>query len=350
MKSSQHINIISKELLGSVSVTADSLHNEDGAKAFMEVMDTYGFAVVTDVLTADQASIAESLFDDDLFSIVDLPDAEKRKQTCFQGDSPLPFAKRWDSGLFPLGRYNTAFASDYGIPQGRCAWYCRMNPEVHHVFEVLHGGCKELCVGMDNVFFDNAREDHTVPDAERQDGLWPHADQSIHADGGKDSCFQSILYIWPSSEHTSTTVVWPSSHKGVYEKMMSERAISMHFCPLPGKDYPAFAEGAVRVIVPRGGMIIWNSKLIHQGWNNGPRLAVPICMEPKERRRPEAFERKLVACKEGIPTTHWASLGYFHGCCKEERGGTDAFPLHFNAHTWMIDAAGSLDRSIQTLL
>lgn len=111
-----------------------------------------------------------------------------------------------------------------------------------------------------------------------------------------------------------------------------------------------FIAGAVRVIIPCGGMILFSSKLIHQGWNTGPRLAVPICMEPKLFRTTEALERKVTACLEGLPTTHWASLGLLHGSCNKERGGTEDFPLFFNCHKWLSNAEGVIDPVITALL
>jgi hypothetical protein len=344
-----HINVISDALLQSVTVAAPSLHSDEGAQALLDVMDTFGFAVVTNVLSAEQVAVAESLFDDDLYSIVGLPDDEKRKRPCFAHNSAESIARRWPD-KYSLGRYNPSFASDFGIPHGRCAWYCRTNPEVHRVFEVMHHDDKELCVGMDNVFFDNSREDRSKPDDEIEEVLWPHADQSTHAPGGGQPCYQGIVYLWPSSQFTSTTVVWPGSHKDAYVKMMAERSYNSHFCPLQKSAHADFIASAVRVVIPRGGMILWNSKTIHQGWNIGPRLAVPICMEPKWRRSPDALERKMQACLEGVPTTHWASLGYFHGCCKAEGGGTEDFPLLHNCHMWMISESGELDGSIAALL
>ena len=71
---------------------------------------------------------------------------------------------------------------------------------------------------------------------------------------------------------------------------------------------------ARRVPLSPGSMIVFDSKLIHQGWNKGPRLAVPVCWEPKERRDPVVTRNRkirLAAC--GLPSTHWASLGRQHG-------------------------------------
>lgn len=345
-----HLNVISHELLQKVTIHADSLQSVAGGEMLAEVMEEFGFAVVSGVLGEDQIAEAERLFDEDLFSIVDLPEAEKKKQTCFQlTKSGKSYAKRWPSSEFPLGREIPAFASDYGIPQGRCAWYCRLNPQVRKVFEVLHDGCKDLCVGMDNLFFDNSREDHTTPDEERENHIWPHADQSTHAHNGHLNCYQSILYLWPSNQYNSTTVVWPCSHKEMHATMMNERAYANHFCRLPPKYHQQYVEGAVRVTIPAGGMIVWNSKLIHQGWNYGPRLAIPICMEPKDRRDEGALTRKILAVERGVPTTHWASLGLIHGVVTERPGGSKNFPLSTHANEWIIQN-GVIDPKVEELL
>ena len=44
----------------------------------------------------------------------------------------------------------------------------------------------------------------------------------------------------------------------------------------------------------------------------GPRLAMPVCWEPRERRPTEVFTRKLRLAASGLPSTHWASLGRQH--------------------------------------
>merc|ERR1712070_272260 len=67
--------------------------------------------------------------------------------------------------------------------------------------------------------------------------------------------------------------------------------------------------GTRRVPCPAGSLLLWDSRTIHQGWSGGPRLAQPICYEPKERRTPEARLRKLLACANGLPTTHSSTEG-----------------------------------------
>ena len=71
-------------------------------------------------------------------------------------------------------------------------------------------------------------------------------------------------------------------------------------------------QNARRIPVPAGGLLLWSSRATHQGWSGGPRLAQPVCWEPRERRVEEARIRKLALAALGLPSTHWASLGQPH--------------------------------------
>merc|ERR1712014_317992 len=70
--------------------------------------------------------------------------------------------------------------------------------------------------------------------------------------------------------------------------------------------------GARRIPVPAGGLLLWTSRTTHQGWSGGPRLAQPVCWEPRARRDEIARERKFRLAALGLPSTHWASLALPH--------------------------------------
>ena len=75
----------------------------------------------------------------------------------------------------------------------------------------------------------------------------------------------------------------------------------------------AWHEGARRIQVPAGGLLIFNSMTMHQGYPSGRRLAQPISWEPKFLRTDDALARKVTALHMGIATTHWASHGTYQG-------------------------------------
>merc|ERR1712187_189583 len=67
-----------------------------------------------------------------------------------------------------------------------------------------------------------------------------------------------------------------------------------------------------RIPVPSGALLLWDSRAIHQGWHRGPRLAVPVCWEPRERVDVQARSRKLYFSAAGVPTSHSPSEGRLH--------------------------------------
>jgi len=203
-------------------------------------------------------------------------------------------------------------------------------PRVRAVYGVLHG-TGDLVSSCDNAFFAPAA--HARAPSNR---VFPHVDQNAHdtrfqdAEGrdlGEWECFQGILYVWESAgDHASTTVLWPGSHKAAYDTIMGDDKVKRggkqgrHFTTIESlasredasKLFAEWRESARRVPMPAGALLLWNSKLVHQAWRGGPRLAQPVCWEPASRRPAAARERKLRLAALGLPSTHWASLGLPH--------------------------------------
>lgn len=154
-----------------------------------------------------------------------------------------------------------------------------------------------------------------------------------HRTGLTWPCAQGVLYVWPSEGNdTSTTVVWPRSHREVYERIMQDaeavargRSIGGQSVKLRELQDASLREellreavlGSRRVPCPKGSLLLWDSRTIHQGWRGGPRLAQPICWEPRERRPEAAARRKRWMCCSGVASSHSASEGRVHGMAKE---------------------------------
>merc|ERR1712072_1157704 len=77
--------------------------------------------------------------------------------------------------------------------------------------------------------------------------------------------------------------------------------------------------GSRRVPCPAGSLLLWDSRTMHQGWAGGPRLAQPVCWEPRSRRDQQARLRKLYCCATGVPTSHSSSEGRVHGMARAGR-------------------------------
>jgi hypothetical protein len=297
------IRMLEMEVAHAATVSCAALAADDGG-ALMKlktILDTLGFAIVSDVLAADELEFVERQFADDLRGIIDVDRSTAPEKVRPLLEDPV---HNWPLSHVSIG---TKFASDYGLPHGRAAWYCRSHPQVKRVFESLFG-TPNLCVGMDNVFFNN---EPSVPgtNAASQQALWPHADQNSRLEpNGKWECYQGVVYVWPANDDTSATVVWPRSHRVVYPQLMASKFFPGNFCSMSKEDYADFAVNARRIPVPAGAMLLWNSKTLHQGWTGGARLAFPVCFEPRRGGAQRCWNRRSSAFSRGARRRtgpHW---------------------------------------------
>jgi hypothetical protein len=271
--------------------------------ALHAVMEKFGCALVSDVVSKEECAALERLWEEDLTSIISHDDSNPAAVAALTKN----VVHNWNLNTMPLGRSS---ALNYGLPHGKLAWTVRLHKNVKSVYSALYNGESDLCVGTDAVFFEN--RPLMKPEAEIKESLWPHVDHNVHLGSEAEwDEYQSVLYVWPTDESTSTTVVWPESHSSS-NKTCPPHINNGHFVPLAPELHDEFAAHSRRARVPAGAMFIWNSRTVHQGWSHGPRLAVPVCFEPKGRRTDEALQRKITFAMQGRPTTHWASLGILH--------------------------------------
>lgn len=151
--------------------------------------------------------------------------------------------------------------------------------------------------------------------------IWPHVDQNDHDFIiAQQDVYQGLIYCWSRSDRrSSTTVVWPGSHiPEVYDLYMKDASMVQD---LETRDtlMQGWLSHARRVTVPIGGLLLWSSRTTHQGWSGGPRLAQPVCWEPRERRSAKVRGRKLALVALGLPSTHSASLGQPHNLVLQRR-------------------------------
>lgn len=188
---------------------------------------------------------------------------------------------------------------------------------------------------MDVVFFQASDAE-----AATENRQWLHVDQN-HCSGLTHLCFQGVLYVWPSTEErSSTTALFPGSHTDVFDLLMSDGAAKSKGSREHGSqsvqvnslwdchEREALAEAACRctkrVPCPAGSLLLWDSRTLHQGWAGGPRLAQPVCWEPRDRRDAAARLRKLYYCAAGVATSHSPSEGRLHGMARRRPGDVSA--------------------------
>ena len=82
---------------------------------------------------------------------------------------------------------------------------------------------------------------------------------------------------------------------------------------------------AVRIPVPSGALLLWDSRVTHQGYTNGSRLALPVCWQPRKYRSAAARAEKMKCCALGIATTHSALRCFRHS----SQGNSLRLPLPY---------------------
>lgn len=286
------------------------------------VFDKYGFIVLTNVLSPKEINDLCDMFTKSMIECVDADEIKKNEKL-------LEVFNDYVAGKLPFprasvpGAHMKGFVSLCNLPQSEFAWNARLNPRVKSIFSKLHD-CAEndLCVSEDVPFYNPQKDTCTEAD------MWAHTDQNIKLKTGSDPSYQGIMYIQDATtDDTSNTVVMPFSHIEEYENMMNsipdalhDKNHTIHVSGIPDDIVrndliKKWNEKSRRIPVPAGSLLIFNSKLIHQGYPSGTRLAQPICWEPKKFRLETCYANKLRICASGFGTTHWASLGICHGAC-----------------------------------
>lgn len=305
---------------------------DQGAK-LRGILNQQGFVVVTSILSAEDIARMEALWNEDVDSLVDhsqleaAPEPVKQAYQRFktEGSAALPLAT-----AHKFTHAGAGFVLRRGLTQTRFPWAARGHPGVKQIYGLIWQD--DDLIGSCDVPFFSPGGAQTAADCE----FTAHVDQNAtdrRNDGlaASSSCYQGVLYVWGSQgEDRSTTVLWPQSHHSVWPEMMKDEGLQesqfqcahyseisyMHGSNLKRDLIEKWEINARRVPVPAGSLLLWNSKLVHQGWCGGRRLAQTVCYEPRARGSAEQREKvrmqKLRLVALGLPSTHWASIGQQH--------------------------------------
>jgi hypothetical protein len=309
--------------------------NEDYDK-IKEILNEWGFVVVTGVITQTECNNATQMFYDDLINLINY-DAITDNNLKNLYEKIKEAKSKFPQASIP-GLVDKGFMSMHTFPHSKFSWNLRSNNNVRNIYAHLHDvQSDELCVSTDVAFFTpDDTSNKPVP-------VWCHGDQNIFYKAGSSKSYQGILYVWDSSvDNTSTTVVIPKSHLNEYYELLHNipnvevnQSHSINLRNVVDKDFvTSFVEKwkqlSRTIRVPQGSLLLFDSKIIHQGYKDGPRLAQPLCWEPKMYRTEEAYRRKIHACMLGCATTHWASLGIHHAVSFLKLNKTQFYSKHLH--------------------
>lgn len=310
--------IMSDDEVAAISVPASAPSDQ-----VRSTLVEHGVCLVTDVLTQSECHDLESLWNADLVSVLGSAkeDANKAAIKALREQGSEVWPGQWSHVLGKKG-----CVSHRALPHGQFAWSARLHPGIRKIFaDIFETPSDNLAVGLDCTFWSA-----TDAPAAESNAEWLHCDQN-HRTGLTWLCVQGVLYVWSSEgEKASTTVVWPGSHREVYERIMQDETAIRRGRHMGGQSVrlsqlsdsllrESLVKGAVlasrRVPCPAGSLLLWDSRTIHQGWAGGPRLAQPVCWEPRQRREcdPDALKRKLFMCAAGLPSSHSSAEARVHG-------------------------------------
>uniref|UniRef100_A0A7S1RF61 Phytanoyl-CoA dioxygenase n=1 Tax=Alexandrium catenella TaxID=2925 RepID=A0A7S1RF61_ALECA len=318
-------------LFSAQEVAAFTLPLGEAGARLRQVLEEHGCAIVTGVAGEEDCRRLEGHFAQDLGGLIDKAAVERSGSSAVKRDAeaalqdPRTLSLETSKLLGDMERCQLR-----GLPHGSFAWACRLLPSVRRCYEAIHDTA-DLVSSCDNPFFAPAEHEEAF-----ENRSWPHVDHNsndrrLYDDLGQAvgdwEVYQGLLYVWGSeSSRASTTVVLPGSHRTAYPAIMAdpsavERGRKGAHCTrlsvlantqLASALQDSWLRGAGRVPVPRGGLFLWSSRTLHQGWSGGPRLAQPVCWEPAGRRDDATLDRKMRLAALGLPSTHWASLGIPH--------------------------------------
>jgi len=323
---------LEEHICDKITISYDEYKNEDRLKS---ILDEYGFAIVTDILTNEEQHEAELLMRDDLLNSIDYDNILDNK--LYDVIKKIKLNKNnleWPRSSIP-GIIQKGFMSLKGIPQGQFAWKLRLNEKCKKIYQHLHNE-EHVTVSFDLPFFSPYGAPIKSPE------LWPHADQNLRYEQGCKNSYQGILYVWDSTgENTSNTTVWSKTWNKEYHTLLNNIPTSDNH----GVNISAITDEKIkkemmdgwklhsrRVPVIPGSLLIFNSRTIHQGYSHGTRLAQTLAWEPKMCRSNKSKFQKIDAIYKGYGTTHWASLGIHHGAstmsCRKNKNGVYSNDFH----------------------
>jgi hypothetical protein len=253
---------------------------------FVDHLAEHGWAVVVNVLSAEEVSSYVSRFWDWLESFGTL----KRNDDITWMD-----AKNWPPG--PRG-----MIQNFGIGHAEFVWALRTHPAVLAVFAELWGTDDLL------VSFDGACAAPPYLATQNTNKSWAHIDQDERK-AGQYLCVQGLVTLQYAGYDKGHLL-----HAELFKKFAIERKTKDWVKLTEAQQEWYFSKGCREIYVnaPPGSILLWDSRTPH--WAKRPistalqpRLAVYLCYTRRDKATVRELKRKQKAFTERRMTTHWPS-------------------------------------------
>lgn len=264
-----------------------TIYQSSATEKILASLHTDGYAVVS-IATMNNHELRRQFLDD----LTDITGRSARDDQLFTSNVDYPQPKM--PGL--LG--------EYGLSQGNAAWSVRCNQEIQQVFAGILGvNSVDLVCSADAMGYS---PDHERPTWAR----WLHVDQNPYIEGGKLDSYQGIYYAEDSFDHSplqAATIIVPGSHHKWKEHTFT---VPHHFQSV---DQDKYWPEAVKLEIPAGCLLVYTSRLIHQGWHGPHRLCFMVSYGRKKDRTEEIRRTKVMMYLGGHRSTHWSQFAHYHG-------------------------------------
>ena len=250
---------------------------------WIEHLDTEGYVVLKNAVSAPLAEQAKRMFLEELHTI----------SPGFDPEDPTT----WTSANTPIvwGKGSATFK---GMAQTDSNWLLRTESKARMAFAMAY----KLMPDQLATSFDGFS---LFVDKKQQSKPWPHQDQRS---SDQKRSIQGILNLLPCGELDAGFVCVPKSH---VEYIAPDQKTDWVLLP---EDSP-YQQKLVKLIVPERSLILFHSKLIHANTGMSKkhpagqslnRISAYLTFVPKDRQTEEARRKRLAGYHTGNSTSHWA--------------------------------------------
>jgi len=211
-------------------------------------LEANGYAIIPNVISAEQVEIAKKLFR--------------------EWQATIPDHDNIHAKVDPHGIYKHHYAG-----HTKHAWYLRTLPKVQAVYKKLWN-CDKLITSFDGCCY-------IAKDLAKRDNCWTHTDQAPSSKGAK--CYQGFIALTSNKERT--LVAYEGSHK-LHERYFADRGNTskQNWCKIDPAFLDTIKDTKRALNVPAGSLVLWESRTFHQNQygkpNSEERMIQYICMFP----------------------------------------------------------------------
>ncbi|XP_025080920.1 uncharacterized protein LOC112556286 isoform X2 [Pomacea canaliculata] len=259
--------------------------------AILKELNDKGYCVIPDVLTSDECDVYIGKYRDWLATF---------------GEDEAPFQRH-------------SIIQSYRVGHLEPTWEVRLKAK--SVFQTIWQTDK-LLSSVDAVAIAEPPEKESQA-FDTPNTNWFHLDQSAIRVGLHG--YQGAVYLEETSETDYCFRVLVGSHKqydSFYDRdeAVARKSIKLDYYKLNNNDVAWYQQHDCypsKVPVPKGGMVVWDSRLVHdncrpeEGRPNKDRwrFVVFVCMTPARWARKKDLQLKREAYKKLLMTSHWPSQG-----------------------------------------